>query len=147
MSTRDEIMITFPGGRRVDATVGAHRVHTDQPTENGGDDSAPAPFDLFLASLGTCAGIFVQGFCAKRGIPFQDIRIRERLSYGADGVLSGVALELELPETFPEKYRDAIVKVVEQCSVKRAIQAQPEFRVGVTRVNPRAVEDAETVAG
>ena len=70
MATQPElIVVTLPGGRRVDAQVGTHTIHTDQPRDNGGEDLAPAPFDVFLASIGACAGIFVQGFCAKRDIP------------------------------------------------------------------------------
>ena len=65
MAAAAEIQITLPGGRRVDAQVRGHIVHTDQPVTNGGEDAAPSPFELFLASIGTCAGIFVQGFCAK----------------------------------------------------------------------------------
>jgi len=129
MKEPTEILVTLPGGRRVDAQVGAHVVHTDQPRSNGGEDSAPSPFDLFLASLGTCAGIFVQGFCAARGLPTDGIRIRERATFSDDGVLAAVHLDLELPATFPEKYRAAVAKVAEQCSVKRAIAAQPAFTV------------------
>lgn len=129
MSHTNEIIVSIPGGRRVDAQVGTHLVHTDQPTTNGGEDSAPSPFDLFLASLGTCAGIFVQGFCAKRGLGTDGIRIIERPAFGADGVLTAVDLEVVLPAAFPDKYKDALLRVVEQCSVKRAIAAQPSFTV------------------
>lgn len=129
MSASAEIIVTFPGGRRVDAQVGRHVVHTDQPEGGGGEDSAPSPFELFLASLGTCAGIFVQGFCAKRGLPVDGIRIVEHPAFGPDGVLTSVALDIELPASFPEKYREALVRVAEQCSVKRAIAAQPVFTV------------------
>jgi putative redox protein len=129
MSSTSNILVTLPGGRRVAAQVGQHIVQTDQPGENGGEDTAPSPFDLFLASIGTCAGIFVQGFCVKRGIPYEEIRILERPEYDAEGVLVGIDLDLQLPAGFPERYRDAIVKVVEQCSVKRAILRQPRFRI------------------
>ena len=129
MSSTPAIVITLAGGRRVDAQVGQHVVHTDQPKENGGGDAAPSPFDLFLASMGTCAGIYVQGFCAKRGISYRNIRILERMEYDEDGGLVAVDLDIELPPGFPDKYQGAIVKVVEQCSVKRAIIAQPIFRV------------------
>jgi ribosomal protein S12 methylthiotransferase accessory factor len=129
MKEPTEIIVTLPGGRRVDARVGAHVVHTDQPVANGGADTAPSPFQLFLASLGTCAGIFVQGFCAARKLPTDGIRIVERASFAEDGTLAAVDLELELPPGFPEKYRDAVAKVAEQCSVKRAIAAQPKFTV------------------
>jgi ribosomal protein S12 methylthiotransferase accessory factor len=124
-----EIVVTLPGGKRVDAQVGSHLVRTDQPAQAGGEDSAPTPFSLFLASIGTCAGIFVAGFCQKRGISTEGIRIVERLHYGEDGGLAGVELDIEVPPAFPEKYREALVRVADQCSVKKAIQTQPWFQV------------------
>jgi len=129
MAGANEILVTLPGGRRVDARVGAHLVRTDQPRDNGGEDAAPSPFELFLASIGTCAGIFVQGFCQKRGLPFEKIRILERPAYAADGTLTGVDLDIQVPPDFPEKYHDALVRVADQCSVKKAIQVQPRFAV------------------
>ena len=129
MGSAREIEVTLPGGRRIDARVGEFVVHTDQPRDKGGGGSAPSPFDLFLASLGTCAGIFVQGFCAQREIPFEEIRITEKVEFDDAGVLSRVDLKLDLPDGFPEKYREALLKVVEQCSVKKAIAAQPKFDV------------------
>jgi len=129
MAGTSEILVTLPGGRRVDAQVGKHLVRTDQPISNGGEDSAASPFELFLAAIGTCAGIFVQGFCAKRGLPVEGIRIREQVHYAEDGALTGVDLDIEVPASFPEKYREALVRVADQCSVKRAIQTQPRFQV------------------
>jgi putative redox protein len=129
MAGESEIIITLAGGKRIDAQVGHHIVRTDQAVQGGGEDSAPTPFALFLASLGTCAGIFVAGFCQKRGLPTDGIRIVERLQYGDDGALTGVDLDIEVPPGFPEKYRDALVRVADQCSVKRAIQAPPRFAV------------------
>jgi len=129
MAGANEILVTLPGGRRVDAQLGAHLVRTDQPRDHGGEDAAPSPFQLFLASIGTCAGIFVQGFCQKRGLPFEKIRILERPSYAADGTLTGVDLDIQVPPDFPEKYHDALVRVADQCSVKKAIQVQPRFAV------------------
>lgn len=129
MASPTDITITLPGQRRVDAQVGRHVVHTDQPLDNGGEDTAPSPFQLFLAALGTCAGIFVQGFCAKRGISTAGIVLTQHASYGPDGALTAVDIQLQLPQGFPEKYLDAVVKVAEQCSVKKAIAAQPAFTV------------------
>ena len=129
MAGANEILVTLPGGRRVDAQLGAHVVRTDQPRDHGGEDGAPSPFQLFLASIGTCAGIFVQGFCQKRGLPFERIRILERPSYAADGTLTGVDLDIQVPPDFPEKYHQALVRVADQCSVKKAIQVQPRFAV------------------
>jgi ribosomal protein S12 methylthiotransferase accessory factor len=129
MSSVEPIVVTLGEGRRVDASVGRYTVHTDQPVERGGDDSAPSPFQLFLASIGACAGLFVQSFCRQRGIPTQEIRIVEQPRYGADGALESVDLDVQLPKSFPEKYLAAVVRTVEECTVKRAIRAQPAFRV------------------
>jgi len=129
MAGDTEIIVTFPGGKRVDAQVGGHLVRTDQPVQGGGTDAHPTPFALFAASLGTCAGIFVVGFCQKRELPTDGIRIVERLRYAEDGALAGVDLDIEVPASFPEKYREALVRVADQCSVKRAIQAPPVFQV------------------
>jgi ribosomal protein S12 methylthiotransferase accessory factor len=129
MASTTDILVTLPGGRRIDAQLRGHVIHTDQPTDNGGENAAPSPFELFLASLGTCAGIFVQGFCAKRGIPTEGISLLEHVEYTPEGSLSAVDIEVKLPEGFPEKYRDAVIRVAQECSVKRAIAAQPPIVV------------------
>lgn len=129
MAGEAEIVVTLAGNKRIDARIGGHVVHTDQPVAGGGEDSAPTPFALFLASMGTCAGIFVAGFCQKRGLPTDGIRVVERVRYGEDGVLAAVELDIEVPPEFPEKYREALVRVADGCSVKKAIQARPEFQV------------------
>ncbi|HEY6878943.1 MAG TPA: OsmC family protein [Polyangiales bacterium] len=125
-----DIRISFPGGKRVDATVGQHVIATDQPQELGGEDSAPAPFDLFLASIATCAGIYVLGFCQARNLPTEGLGLTQRVEYDADTHLPRhVKLELTLPPGFPEKYRTAIVRAAERCKVKQTIAAQPTFEV------------------
>ena len=125
-----ELTVTLPGGKKVDAAIGAHVVRTDQPVANGGEDTAPAPFGLFLAAIGTCAGIYVAGFCQKRGLPTEGIRLRQRNHFDREtGALLRVEIDVEVPPAFPEKYREALVRVADQCAVKKAIQAQPVFEV------------------
>jgi putative redox protein len=125
-----EMIVTLPGGKRVDTEIGRHVIRTDQPVANGGEDSAPAPFDLFLAAIGTCAGIYVAGFCQKRNIPTDEIRIRQRNHVDpGTGVLARVELDIEVPPSFPPQYHAALVRVADQCAVKKAIQAQPAFAV------------------
>ncbi|RPH63714.1 MAG: osmotically inducible protein OsmC [Myxococcaceae bacterium] len=132
MESGSEIVVHLVGGRRVEAELGRHRVVTDQPRGNGGEDTAPSPFQLFLASLGTCAGVFVQGFCAKRGIPYEAIRLIERPMFAPDGYLQAVEFEVQVPPGFPPNYKEALLRVIDQCSVKRAIQSAPEFRARVS---------------
>ena len=130
MATTSEMIVTLPGGKRVDTQIGKHVLRTDQPASAGGEDSAPTPFDLFLASLGTCAGIFVAGFCQKRGLPTEGIRIAQRNHFDPEsGLLVRVELDVVVPPGFPEKYLEALVRVADQCKVKKTIQAQPAFEV------------------
>lgn len=76
-----ELVVSFPDGKKVDAQLNGHIIRTDQPVKAGGEDSAPAPFDLFLASIGTCAGIYIKGFCSSRGLPTDNIKIIQKMNY------------------------------------------------------------------
>ncbi len=126
----NEMVIDFPGGARVDAHFNGMTVMTDQPPYAGGQGSAPAPFSLFLASLGTCAGIYVLGFCRQRGLPTEGIRLIQRMeSDPATRMISRIELEIQLPPEFPEKYKDAVIRSAEQCAVKKHIENPPQMVV------------------
>ena len=126
-----EMIIDFPGGDRVDAHFGDFTVRTDQAPIGGGEGSAPAPFSVFLASLATCAGIYVLGFCRKRDLPVDGIKIVQRASRrdGGKGLLDKIELEIQVPSSFPEKYYSALVRSADQCLVKRVIVDPPEFEI------------------
>ncbi len=74
-----EMTIDFPGGARVDAHFGDFVVATDQPPSGGGEGSAPTPLATFLSTIGTCAGIYVLGFCRQRGLPTEGIRLVQKM--------------------------------------------------------------------
>ena len=125
------IDVRFPGGKRVAAQVGAFTIVTDQPVSAGGDGSAPAPFDLFLASIATCAGIYALGFCQARGIPTDGLRLVQHVDYDeATGLPGAFRLELTPPLALPEKYRAALLRSVEMCKVKKTLAALPAISVG-----------------
>ena len=125
-----EMIIEFPGGSRVDAHFGPFTVATDQLP----DLSAPTPFALFLASIGTCAGFYVQEFCHKRGIPMEGLRIVERTHSGADGMVERIGLEIQLPADFPEKYRDSVMRAAGLCTVKKHLERPPAIEVTTSAV-------------
>lgn len=129
-----EMVISFPGGAKVDATFGPYTVRTDQPPSGGGEGSAPAPFSVFLASLGTCAGIYVLGFCRQRGLPTDGISIVQRVEGSATkpGMVGKIVLDIRVPPTFPEKYHEALVRAADQCAVKKHIENPPAFEVKTT---------------
>jgi putative redox protein len=124
-----EMIIDFPGGARVDAHFGNHVVPTDQPLQGGGTDSAPTPFAVFLASIGTCAGIYVLGFCRQRGLPTEGIRIVEKVNYAVTGMVETIDLEIQVPADFPAKYYEALVRSADQCKVKQHLEHPPKFNV------------------
>jgi len=125
-----EMTVTFPGGARVDAQLGSHIIRTDQPVRGGGDDSAPAPFSLFLASIGTCAGIYVLGFCEKRGLPTDGIEIVQRMVPDMrTGMIGRIELDIKVPPSFPEKYHEALIRAASQCAVKKHLEDPPAFDV------------------
>jgi putative redox protein len=125
-----EMIIDFPGGDRVDAHFGPYTVLTDQPSPTGEAGSAPTPFSLFLASIATCAGIYVLGFCKQRNLPTEGIRIIQRSRTNKmNGMVENVDLEIQIPEGFPEKYLPSLVRSAELCAVKKHIEKPPEFNV------------------
>jgi len=124
------IQVSFPGGLRVDASYKGFVIQTDQPIYEGGTGAAPAPFDLFLASLATCAGYFVLVFCRERKIPTDGLALSVRTEKNPETkMISRISIEILLPPGFPEKYKAAVVKAADQCTVKRHIVQPPAFEV------------------
>ena len=134
-----EMIIDFPGGARVDAHFGPYTVATDQPPAGGGEGSAPTPFAVFLASLGTCAGIYVLGFCRQRGLSTNGIRIVQRaLRDPMTGLIGQVEMDIQVPPDFPEKYYDALIRSADQCAVKKHLEHPPQFAIRTVVVQPDA---------
>ena len=105
-------------------------IMTDQPLLAGGDGSAPSPFDYFLASIGACAGFYVKSFCEQRGLSTEGIRLEQVMHRDpVKRMISKIEINIFLPEGFPEKYRDSVIKAAEACSVKKHIASAPEFSV------------------
>lgn len=126
-----EMKVTFPGGKKVNAEWNGFVVLTDQPIANGGEETAPTPFEYFLASLASCAGIYVLSFCQQRGIATEGLSLTQQMEFVTDEDgkkrVAKVTIGIDLPQGFPEKYRNAIVKTAELCTVKKAIMHPPEF--------------------
>ena len=121
-----EMIIDFPGGSRVDAHFGQFSVPTDQPPNS----SAPTPFATFLSTIGTCAGIYVLGFCRQRGIDTDGIRLVQQMDVDRlTGLVTDVKVTIQLPAGFPAKYRDAVVRAADQCAVKKHFEHPPAIRV------------------
>ncbi len=127
--------ISLDGGKVVTAHINGKTIKTDQSVKNGGGGTVPEPFELFLASIGTCAGIYVKSFCDQRGIPAEGIKIIQSVVFDPEKrVPSTIKLDIRLPADFPEKYRAAVVNAAELCLVKKTINNAPAFEVVTTVV-------------
>ncbi len=129
---RQPMKVTFPGGMRVDAEYKGFTIQTDQPAYAGGDGSAPAPFDLFLASIATCGALYVLAFCQKRGIPTEKASVLMHTEKNPETkMIEKISLELQLPPEFPAKYEKAIIRSVDTCAVTAHIEKAPSFETTV----------------
>lgn len=122
--------IYFDGKKKVIADYMGEKIITDQPLQAGGEGTAPAPFTLFLASIGTCAGIYVRGFCEQRGIPTDNIYLTQKMSFNpVSRMIDQVDIEIHLPPDFPEKYKEAVINAADLCAVKKHLKHAPAMRV------------------
>ena len=122
------IDVTFPGGKRVNATIGGMVIRSDQAVENEGEGTAPEPFQLFLASIGTCAGVYALEFCQAREIPTSEMTLSMSCEFDdKNQTVQRVHLDLKVPPGFPEKDKKAVIRVMDRCSVKKQITNPPEF--------------------
>ena len=134
-----EMIVDFPGGDRVDAHYGPFTVMTDQPNSKGEAGSAPTPFSLFLASIATCAGIYVLGFCRQRNLPTEGLKIIQRTHQNPAGMVENVDMEIQIPAGIPEKYLPSLIRSAELCLVKKHLENPPTFNVYTQTVSTAEV--------
>ena len=122
--------VTFPGGKKVEVAYKGHTVLTDQPVDSGGEDAAPAPFDLFLVSIGACTGYYVMTFCRTRDIPTEGAGVGLDFDWDEkEKRITRIRVDIRLPEGFPERYRTAVVRAARACTVSRHLDHPPEIEM------------------
>lgn len=122
--------IVFSGNKKVDAHVNGMVIKTDQSIHAGGEATAPEPFTLFLASMGTCAGIYVKSFCDQRGINPEGIKLVQTWNFNpSTRLIDTIKIDIQLPADFPEKYKEAVINTANLCAVKRHLQNPPNIEV------------------
>lgn len=128
-----EIQVSFPGGLRVDSHFNGFTVCSDQSKAGGGEGSYPDPFSYFLAGLANCAGFFVLKFCQSRDLPTENIAVSLSNTWDKQrGLADSIHIDIKLPPSFPAKYHKALIRAVNECSVKKTMLAQPEMTVSTT---------------
>jgi putative redox protein len=127
-----DMEIRFPGGKKVEAFFDDYIVTTDQPVADGGSGSAPSPFELFLASIGTCTGYYVLSFCQKNNIPTEKMKLTARfLRNPTTHLVENIHIDIHVPRDFLEKYTNAVIKAAGACAVKRHLEQPPQIEIKV----------------
>jgi ribosomal protein S12 methylthiotransferase accessory factor len=125
-----DMVVNFPGGKKVDAIYKGFTINTDQPEKGGGEGTAPSPFDLFLSSIGTCAGFYVLRFCQERDISTDNINVVLKTERNPEtGMFGKISIVINLPEGFPDKYRKAVIAAADHCAVKKHVFNTPAFDI------------------
>ncbi len=123
-----QMTMSFNGGMRVTAHYDGFEIATDQAVDDGGGASAPQPYDLFLASLATCAAFYVLRFCQMRDLSTDGILVTQTWQrVEGSKKMARISLRIEVPESFPAKYHQAVVRAADQCSVKKTLMDPPEI--------------------
>ena len=124
-----ELEIKFLKNFQIEANTGTHKIKTDQSTESGGNGEAPNPYEYFIASVGLCAAHYINSFCKQRNIPVDEINIKTKIIKDPASGKFTIRTNVKLPTSFPEKYREAVIKAAEGCTVKKIVQSCPEFEI------------------
>lgn len=127
------ITVTWDGDLRFTADIRGHKVTVDQPAKAGGADSAPMPVELLPASLGTCVALYVQQFLATRGLDPTGMSV-DVTTIGAPqpNRLARFDVTVKIPGGVPEKYRDAVQRAAEGCTVHHTLTHVPEIAVTIS---------------
>lgn len=129
-----ELKVNFPGDKKVDAYYQGFTIKTDQPIDEGGEGSAPEPFSLFIASIGTCTGYYVLSFCQSRKISTDNIELKLNFEKNTEkNLIENMAIDIIVPDDFPKNYKNALIKTASLCSVKKHLDNPPEININVIR--------------
>ena len=128
------IDVIFDGGKKVNAVVKGFTIKTDQDVQSGGTATAPDPFTVFLSSIATCAGFYTKSFCDQREISTDEIELKMETKYDSTvKMISNILISIQVPQSFPEKYENALIQAVGLCAVKRHLSEKIHFDTVVTR--------------
>ena len=129
-----DIEIVLGENKKVSANIDNIIIMTDQPIEDGGQGTAGSPFDLFLASIGTCTGYYVKEFCQRRNISTEGIKILQQTEYDSTThLVTDIKISITLPESFPDNFRNAVIAAAGKCKVKRHLEKPPRIQLALTK--------------
>ncbi len=129
-----QVDVAFPDHESITARSGELSFKIGLPPDEGGDPDAYGPFDLLLSALALCTGHHVRAFLQQRGFPISDAGLIVRAERGGEShMLETVTMEVRVPEDFPQKYEDALVRAMGLCLIRMQLGRQPDIQTVVVR--------------
>lgn len=126
-----KIEVSMLAGQQLKASFGDHEIISDQSIELGGQEQYPDPFSYFLASIPLCTTFYIRRFCQQRDIPTEGIKVIQENTNVDDKYKKNIAMSVELPDSFPQKYKKALMAAANTCTVKKVVQAMPDFEISI----------------
>jgi putative redox protein len=126
--------IRFAGNKVVHAETKGFTIITDVPSTPGGEITAPSPVDLLLASLGTCTSYYVLHFCEQHELSLDEVSLSLDVDRDEESKrITRIRMSIDVPSSFPDKYKDAVLKLASQCTVKKYLQDCPTIETVVSK--------------
>ena len=140
-----KLTVACHGGTRYDVTSGKHRIVTDQPTDDGGQDAGMSPVELLVGSVASCVGYFVGQFCARHDVPRDGLTVDAEWTM-AEGPhrVGAIALAIHLPHRMTPDQKERLLKVAHACTVHQSLTVAPN--VAIT-LNPHSHVGSEASGG
>lgn len=127
-----EIWVGHKGGDRFTIDVRGHRLLVDQPVEDGGEDSAPTPTEMFVSGLASCVAHYARRYLARHDLPTEGLAVEAHFSMASSPARVGrVEIQLHLPDGVPAERRAALLAVASHCTVHNSLVQPPEVSVGI----------------
>ena len=119
-----DVKVVYSGGKRFEAFARNHHVVSDQPLDDDGSDKGMTPSELFLASLGSCAGYYAAEYLMARGLPTDGLEVRvSGLKEGKPVRIASLHVEVTAPglEAADARHRDGIRHAVDACLIHNTL--------------------------
>jgi uncharacterized OsmC-like protein len=120
------LTVSHEGGDRFAIAVRQHTLVVDQPKADGGEDTAPTPVELFVASLASCVAFYANRFLLRRSLPGEGLSVTAAYEMASRPTRVGeIDLQVQLPEGFPDDLKEPLLAVVSHCTVHNSLQHPP----------------------
>jgi uncharacterized OsmC-like protein len=125
------MVVTHEGGLKFVTDIRGHKLVVDQP-KGVGQDEGPMPLELLGASIGTCVALYVQQFCATRGLPHEGMRVEvQTLGARNPSRIGRFDVRVVLQDEIPDQYAEMLERVARSCPAHNTLVEGSEVAVRI----------------